>query len=69
MIMESLHGLDAEIDQTKSYIREYSWNPRLRETTEELYIAILNAIEQILDWITKRRGGEPTFFAPCRLPL
>ncbi|KAK3942418.1 adenosine trna methylthiotransferase [Diplogelasinospora grovesii] len=56
LILGSLESLGTEIDYTKLLIHEYAWDENLRQKTEDLYIAILDAVEAIMKWIERRKG-------------
>ncbi|KAI8963847.1 hypothetical protein F5Y11DRAFT_131589 [Daldinia sp. FL1419] len=56
LILGCLDSLGSEIEYTKVLIREYAWNENLRAKTEDLYIAILDAVEAIMKWVGKHRG-------------
>ncbi|PYI05457.1 hypothetical protein BO78DRAFT_419668 [Aspergillus sclerotiicarbonarius CBS 121057] len=56
LIMGSLSAFETEIKYTRTFIREFASNPELQQRTEDLYIAVLEAIEEILGWIEKQRG-------------
>jgi hypothetical protein len=51
LIIRTLDSLSEHIEGSKSYIRMYAWNEDVRVKTEELYIAILEAIEGITVWL------------------
>lgn len=58
IILGALESLDSEINFTKILIREYAWDENVHKTTEDLYVAILDAVEAIMTWIEKRKGCE-----------
>ncbi|OJD32653.1 adenosine trna methylthiotransferase [Diplodia corticola] len=66
LILGSLQALEVEIDYAKTYIREYAWNDELRQKTENLYIAVLDAVEEITKWIEKSKGLRGFFFEPVK---
>ena len=70
IILGALESLELEINFAKILIRQYAWDENVRKTTEDLYIAILDAVEAIMTWIEKRKGCEFLFcpFHTC-LPL
>ncbi|KAF9640916.1 hypothetical protein BFW01_g12722 [Lasiodiplodia theobromae] len=41
------------MNHAQSYIHDYAWSSELLQATEDLYIAILDAIEAIVEWIAK----------------
>ncbi|KAM7184636.1 adenosine trna methylthiotransferase [Rhypophila sp. PSN 637] len=62
VIIGALESLDAEINFTKILIREYAWDENIRRTSEDLYVAILDAVEAIMVWIEKRKGFRGQLF-------
>ncbi|KAL0253355.1 hypothetical protein SLS55_010332 [Diplodia seriata] len=66
LILGSLQALEVEIDYAKTYIREYAWNDELRQKTEDLYIAILDAVEEITKWIEKSTGIRGFLYEPVK---
>ncbi|EHK23157.1 uncharacterized protein TRIVIDRAFT_150826 [Trichoderma virens Gv29-8] len=51
LIIRVLDSLSEHIEGSKSYIRMYAWNEDIRQKTEDLYIAILEAVEAITNWL------------------
>ncbi|KAM7188377.1 adenosine trna methylthiotransferase [Naviculisporaceae sp. PSN 640] len=62
VIVAALESLDAEINFTKILIREYAWDENIRKTSDDLYVAILDAVEAIMTWIEKRKGFRGQLF-------
>ncbi|KAK4216777.1 adenosine trna methylthiotransferase [Rhypophila decipiens] len=62
VIIGALESLDSEISFAKILIREYAWDENIRKTSEDLYVAILDAVEAIMVWIEKRKGFRGQLF-------
>lgn len=58
LILGSLDSLSQPIEDVSPYLYTYSWSETLLEKAHDLYICILDAVEEITHWITKKRGGK-----------
>ncbi|PWY66995.1 hypothetical protein BO83DRAFT_410341 [Aspergillus eucalypticola CBS 122712] len=56
IILGSLETLSRPIEDASPYLYTYSWSETLLEKANNLYICILDAIEAIMKWISKKRG-------------
>ena len=50
-ILRTFDSLGENIDNTKAYIRIYSRDQELQDRAEDLYVAILEAVEAIVTWL------------------
>ncbi|OJZ87350.1 hypothetical protein ASPFODRAFT_217722 [Aspergillus luchuensis CBS 106.47] len=57
LILGSLDSLSQPIEDVSPYLYTYSWSETLLEKAHDLYICILDAVEEITHWITKKRGA------------
>lgn len=57
------------MNHTQSYVRDYAWNPELLQATEDLYIAILEAVEAIVAWIARSQGRKFVLATPLYYQL
>lgn len=52
-----MDSLGSEIEFTHVFVWEYAWkSENLRNCTEDLYIAVLDAVQAIIKWIGKSKG-------------
>ncbi|KAK5991555.1 hypothetical protein PT974_09839 [Cladobotryum mycophilum] len=58
MIIRTLDSLSELIEGSKSFIQMYTWNDELKQRTEDLYIAILEAVEGITEWLKQSPLGK-----------
>ena len=52
-ILKIFDGLSDTLDNTSGYIRYYSRDASLRQKTEGLYTAMLDAMKGIISWLRK----------------
>ncbi|PWY90988.1 hypothetical protein BO70DRAFT_410608 [Aspergillus heteromorphus CBS 117.55] len=55
-ILNSLDTLAYSINETSPYLYAYSWNDTLIQRAHELYMAILDAVESITQWVENHKG-------------
>ncbi|KAH6641219.1 hypothetical protein F5144DRAFT_125584 [Chaetomium tenue] len=51
LIIRTLDSLSEHVQGTKAFLKMYAWDEDVREKTEDLYIAILEAIEALTEWL------------------
>lgn len=51
LVLTAFDSLGENIENTKSYIRIYSQDRELQKRAEDLYVAILEAVEGITIWL------------------
>ena len=56
LILGCMDSLSARINETAAYAYTFAFEPSVRERRDELYVAVLDAIEAIATWIGKTRG-------------
>ncbi|RAH57113.1 hypothetical protein BO85DRAFT_459858 [Aspergillus piperis CBS 112811] len=57
IILGSLETLSRPIEDASPYLYAYSWSETLLEKANDLYICILDAVEAIMKWISKKRSA------------
>lgn len=57
-IIKAFDALSETIDSTNVYIRFYSSDVILQQKAEDLYIAILEAVKGITEWLKKNPLGK-----------
>ncbi|RYP76892.1 hypothetical protein DL771_001445 [Monosporascus sp. 5C6A] len=58
LIIRTLDSLSEHVEGTKAFLRMYAWDEEVRKRTEDLYIAILEAIEALSEWLQRSSLGE-----------
>ena len=53
--------LATRINETAAYAYTFASVPKVREKRDELYMAVLDAVEAVADWIGKSRGCTSSF--------
>lgn len=53
LIIRSLDSLSEHVEGTKAFLKMYAWDEDVRQKTEDLYIAILEAIEALTEWLQR----------------
>ncbi|EAQ86293.1 hypothetical protein CHGG_07546 [Chaetomium globosum CBS 148.51] len=51
LIIRTLDSLSQHVEGTKSFLMMYAWDEDVRQKTEDLYIAILETIEALTEWL------------------
>ncbi|RAL17394.1 uncharacterized protein BO97DRAFT_409832 [Aspergillus homomorphus CBS 101889] len=55
-VLGSLDSLSQPIQDVSPYLYTYSWSEELLEKSHELYMCVLDAVEEITLWISKTKG-------------
>jgi len=55
MILDSIDTLSLKVEETTAYAHTFAFEPQVREKRDELYIAVLDAVEEITKWIGKTK--------------
>ncbi|KAH6850583.1 hypothetical protein B0I37DRAFT_428811 [Chaetomium sp. MPI-CAGE-AT-0009] len=58
LIIQTLDSLSEHVEGTKAFLKMYAWDADVRQKTEDLYIAILEAIEALTEWLQRSSLGE-----------
>ena len=58
LILGSLDSLSQPIEDTSPYLYTYSWSQDLLDRAHDLYVSILDAIEEITLWISRHKGSK-----------
>ncbi len=58
-VLEALDCIPDSLDIPEAYLHIYQNDPRLSRKAAELYMALLEAIEGMLDWLDHKAYSKP----------
>ncbi|OJJ98406.1 hypothetical protein ASPACDRAFT_53301 [Aspergillus aculeatus ATCC 16872] len=56
LILGSLDSLSQPIEDASPYLYTYAWSEMLLEKAQDLYMSVLDAVEDLTQWMAKTRG-------------
>ncbi|KAK3297307.1 uncharacterized protein B0H64DRAFT_122339 [Chaetomium fimeti] len=58
LIIRTLDSLTGHVEGSKAFLKMYAWDEEVRQKTEDPYIAILEVIEALTEWLQRSSLGE-----------